>query len=501
MDLQFLLDKQAKIQLDLFNLLMDSPKPISKKDLMKEINLSAFLLNSNLAGLKSALEKSQSEIRLIETEEENQDYYHLIKGNDDNSKFIYFYYLNHSLDYQMLAALFETPPHSVKSFAKKFSVAESALYVHFAHINTFLKNYDIKIKSCQIVGNELKICYFFYHFYLSSLPITQLKEMCKSLENDAFIHELEKKLQYKFPTNDMMKIKLWMLLAERRKLSGDFTKTKNLEIIMEDLVDDSLYQLVTEVYENIKGAYSEDKNQFTPFFVYVFLTSMYILPKECFPEYDEVWKTNIVEIIEMNNFAVSFVERYFLVDFYAMDEENLEQLKYLLTQVHSQIFYFNSYYSDNALDQKFVNNYITTYVPNRISNGVDQMILELEKYLDRSLYPQTKFNLQYVYNYFSKLLAFYSQQKIEIGIYSYVSSLQTEILTTHINEMFKSKYNIHCSIAKVKEHYDVLISDTTYFLKEFDYDTFYILGGLTRSIDLDNILNILDETYKRKNLR
>jgi hypothetical protein len=501
MELKELLNKKDYNKLRIIEKLMNSERPLSKKELSEQIEISNFLLEDHLEEIANLAKQEKFGIQLIKTVKKNVAFYSLKKLDDSSLKFILFHFFEQSIDYQLLTLLQQKSGCSLSFLSEYFFLSESVLYSHFHHINDFLKTYNIQIKMGKIVGSMLDKYYFFYYFYWFTLPMAEIHNRFYKREMEQFLQYLEQKLEISLPFNVKLQFYLWSTIFFQQTRNDSPTEDFLQELLVK-ISTDPLYRTIRQGYFTMVDASAFPGNEDFPLYMYIFFTSIFILPTRVLP-FHQIEEKNINEPFPTVLAMQQIVKRQLAklhIDLKDFPKEIAEEIYYLLAQTHYQLFYFKRYIS--TLNANF---FLSAYpfdhrVPKLMHQVACQLTREIENFLGIKFDQHTFQSIRYIYLTILKEAEHYSKDKLTIGVFCSASYLRMTLTVQQTQELFHQRYNSESTRADPKKHYDLLVADTSYFLDNFSFDDYYILSGGPTAYDLKKITEKLDEIYRKKKL-
>lgn len=437
MDLKDLLNRNDFNKLRVLELLMNTDHPLTKRELAKTLRFSDFLIDNYLEDLGSIAQTERFGITLIKKKHKNSETYSIQKADLSNLKFIVFYFFEQSIDYQLLSFLQQKPGCSLPFLSEHFYLSESVLYSHFQRINRFLETYGIQIKKGQLTGPVLNIYYFFYYFYWFTLPLQEIKNRFYKTETERIIHYLEKKLNIVFPETIKIQLHLWCSIASQYSTVTSVTQEIQTEF-MSSIRNDFLYQTIRTAYFTLNSSTAFPGNESFPLNMYIFLTSIYILPaqldhieeSEDFPNY-----VKLSAIVNMNHIILKDLsELHISLDIFP--KKLAQDIYYLLAQAHGQLFYFKRYVSTLNPDF-FLSGYPFDHkVPKLMRYHACALTKKIERVLEIKFDQHTFDSIRYIYLTILKEAEQFSTDKITIGVFCYSSYLRANLLAQQLLEVF-----------------------------------------------------------------
>ena len=497
MELKELLNKNDYNKLRIIEELMNADGPLSKKELGKQVKLSNFLLQSHLEDIALLAQQERFGIQLLQTVKGNTVCYSLTKSDHSSLKFILFHFFEQSIDYQLLALLQQKPNCTIPFLTDYFFLSESVLYAHFQHINEFLKTYHIQIKKGKIIGSMLDKHYFFYYFYWFTLPMSEIHKRFYRPEIERFLQFLEQKIEVTFPFHVKLQFYVWSTIFLQQSKNQLLTETFSQEFLL-TIRQDSLYQKIRQVYFTMIDAAAFPGSEAFPVYMYIFFTSIYILPSRTLPFSETDTTCEPFSAIHAMQQIVKAQLAKLHIDLTEFPYDVAGEIYYLLAQIHHQLLYFKRYIS-TLNSNFFLSNYpFDQRVPKLMHQSACQLTKEIEHFLGFEFDHHTFQSIRYIYLTILKKAEHYSKDKLTIGVFCSASFLRMNLAVQQTQELFQQRYNSESSIADPQKHYDLLVADTNYFLNKFQFDDYYILSGGPTVFDLKKLTEKLDEIYRRK---
>jgi hypothetical protein len=494
-DVTALLEKNDYLQLNILKVLFNLNRAVSKKELTVAIGSTSFMTEKNAIALSETLETLDYGVHIIQETIDKASYFSVKKEAHANIKFIYFHFLKHSLDYQMLVNLFEQPHQLLFDYAEKYALSESNIYVHFTHINRFLEPYHIRIVNNQLAGDPLPICYLFYQLYWNTLPLYELADKFHDEHSLAFIQELERALGYHFPPEKRLKVQVWL-----RVIAG-FPQDDLLisSALFEQIKAEPLFDTLNELNAmNLKFSGDFPVNENFLVYLYIFLSSLFILPVTLLGAQEDKWPTTIEKVKQINDVGYDLLVDYLHPDFEVMPMESQKEMSYQLSQLHAQLFYFGSFIMNITSDV------FASAIPiERFGNDIllriaDTMMGAVEIVLNEELTETTRKNMTYVYLTVLKQVEQYSTLTIRVGVFSYISELHNSLILTNVISHHQQQLPIIFEKVDVNTYYDLIITNTDYFLDDGSYGNYYVYGSSETKLDIVKVDALIQQIRTAK---
>lgn len=495
MDLFKLINKNGQIQISMVQFLLDHNGQAEQSDILKQLGLSKFIFESNIQELSTRLDTLN--IGLSVSFNRKEDRIYLKKNNTTNLDRLYYHLLSESPEYQLLVYLYYHPEYSVAKLATHLAMGEAAVYRHISKLNKLISDFEISIKRGQITGSELQICYFFYRLFWNALPLEELNERAKDQNTWQFINYLEKRLKQRFNDTAKLKLYLWIqILKTRVNAHDENTQVTDpiLSYFLKNQIEDPLYLTIREGYFLSMSHFAIFGSDYKTVYLYFFISSVFILDSNnpFFAETAGYWPTFNGKIAQLNDIVVKKVKETYHLTIEMVDELFIVEWKYILTQIHSLIFYFKgsvSFFDDQILYERLLTGNI--YTPDL--SLVSEIINEIEHARKKMLIPADRQLLSRIYLFFINEMRRFSRKIISIGVSYHRDYLQNQLITQTIKLEFEARYPLICEVAQPGTHYDLLIADSAVFTKNYDYNHLYIINDFKTSSDTTALTALIKE--------
>lgn len=255
---------------------MNATVPLSQRSLIHELNISNFIFNLNCQELEENLKKIDSGILIQRYSEGKESFIKLYKVSEGYLQALINYYLENSLGYQIVRVMYEHRRTTVTFLSEKFNTSEAVIYRKITEVNIFLETYDLKIKNGMITGDELKVCYFIYHYFLGSVSIDKLQQELMDNSLIKTINYLEEAFQQRFSIITRIQLRLWIkVLRHRSWITSDVS---SLPInFPSQLTQDPIYRVARKTYFHLISQSAMGGNEFKAVYLYIFLSTMFVL--------------------------------------------------------------------------------------------------------------------------------------------------------------------------------------------------------------------------------
>lgn len=488
MDLTLLLEKKDKTQLSIVNYLMSSKHPVKQNDLIRDLSLTKYVFQSNLEELSNTFQKLHSNMRIEKRKIENRIYLTLINGDHGGINKLYHFLLNNSTEYQLLLYFFKNKHRSICDISNKFNISETSIYHYLKELNLFLDTFKIKIKQGMLQGDEINICYFYYHFFLASESLPT--DVINDTNENIFIDYLIERLFLELAPDDKVKLKLWHDIIVQRKsiLAKKYLNKQNLDFLKSNY----FFKEIKNSYHNFYGYRDFNKYESQIMFIYFFIATISTHPSTKFKNGNLSYEELIIpSIIEINNYIFSKLFNQLEISKKESSRTIIRNWIYPLTEIHTQLFFFKTISSPTLLNFEEIYEMEVRKITTTDLIFLDELIEGIISNFNLSFSEKSAKVVKLVYFNMLKQIEYLTKKTISIGIYSYLGYLKVQLLKQKIERIFPKNFKINFEPATQYKNYDLLISDTYNISNDLSFDSYYILYDLGSETDLTNLINII----------
>lgn len=499
MDLYSLIHRNGQIQISLVHFLLEKNAPTTVSEITDNLGISPFLFENNIEELMALL--PELKLGLTISYHKKSEVVTLHKSQQTDLTKLNYYYLQHSLDYQLLVYLYYHPTFSITKLCQHLALGEAAVYRRINKLNGLMAEFEITIKRGQIMGNELQICYFFFRLFWNALPLGEIEARSNNQNSLQFVMYLEKQLKQTLSNTAKVKLYLWIRILKTRVAVQDKNSQQTEPIIANFLAQqqqDPLYQVIREAYFLSMSNSALYGSEYKAIYLYFFISSVFVLdPDNPFLTAAGYWPTYNDKIKELNDLVVTKVKQTYHLSMEMIDPDFVREWRYILTQIHSIVFYFRGnihFYDDDYMYQ----NLLKSNIQSPDFQLAQQIVEQIETTLGYPLKRGDKLLMNRIHLYFFKEMRGFSHQEIKIGVFYKQDYLQNHIMIQNIQGIFNAGYPITCEVAKKGTHYHLLISDSEVFSQQYQYEQLYIINDFTTTTDIAALVTLLKELLEKE---
>lgn len=480
-------------QIELASYLFLHQTTVAEKQLLQDLNMTKFSLRETSSRLSQKL-KQHPELRLqLKTSATKRSVsYQLLNPTSINSKYLYVIYLNETIQYQILIYLFDKDSYNVPHLATLLNISESTLFRQTSILNRKLAEFDLQIKNGHLYGTELQKINFYYELIWNSAPLTDSQRYREETSIKQIIQELAKNLETTFDESTSLKLATWLKICRIRIKVDPIEKDNQYCSLLETAFKDPLFRLVLNAFNTatIYDTYSKDNRP--SLYLYLFIVSLFAQNdhNQMILNHDASWQNPFTLINQHVDWI--FEETFSQLQLTDLSINNALKLTWrpTLTQLFNQHYLFKGHavfsYDDYKLNETPQNITANALVERLINNSL--------KTIDQTdQYDYLKQSYNHFFTEFLNDALKYTEHKIQLGIYTKQGFCYNRFLEKKFANNLSLAHNCAIETAQASKQYDILITDTVYFLKIFEFKHYYILNDSLSATDFENLGTILHE--------
>lgn len=490
MNLYNLLEKNSRLQVSILQALLKESHSLRISEMMADLSLTRFLFDNNVCELQEVLKTLDLPLAL--KLDRKKDRIFLEKAENADLSLLYYYYLEHSVEYQILNYLFQHPNNSVIKLGKQLLISEAAVYRHIARLNQYLQEFDLKIQQGKLVGDGLQICHFYYQLFWTGQPQQVILEKTQDPSIQRFIDYLGRKLGTPFTQTNVLKLRLLIQIIKTCATKQD-EQTKILEKFSNGQQLDPLYLTIKNAIFQATSHMALFVSDYQAIYLYLFMSSSFLLPPTMkLTEESNYWRTYNPDVVPLNDLVVTLVKEEYQINQADVSKDFIDEWKYYLTQLNSYLYYFkgNITYFDES-DILATMTATTLGQPNEV---LGQQILDAtEKMIGRPLSQDTRRMALRYHLFFIDQMRQFSRFSIKVGVLCNSGYLNERVMIASIQNALAQKYFITCEVAQLGSTYPILVTDSAYEARHYSYQDLHVTHTLMTKRDLAE----LDQLMKK----
>lgn len=486
MNILDLLDKPERTQVRIVQSLLDHGGSISIKDLGGQIKISPASLNKYLVEVSETLKTINEEIDLtIENKKIklNIPYYF-------NLQHILIYYLNNSINCQILSYMIKSDGVSIPNISQNLALSEATVFRRIKEINLAIEEFGIQIKNAQFTGEELQIRYFIFEYYNHTLPIDVINYHQLDSSIMLLIENLAEELNLPIEDKNLYHLYLWLMISKKREALG-LTLEIGEQEIYKQLIGEKISKAVVKTNESLYGTVSAIQTETDLISLYIFFISTYIYEKPLVEDqYMYFFKnTFFKDIINLSENTLDTIGQHF--DMKHLSRELLWYIECNLFQLHFRMMHFNSYM--NYFESDYI---ISKRTDDSISTIVNHVIHEHRDLFSLNLSPAVYNHLFSNYRFILQIIESECIKTIRIGLAIQVNYLAQQDIMKKLETIFSKQYNVAFELAQADKTYDLLVTDIFLTDSQFKYKEIYVINEILNLYDENSIKEIIESLIK-----
>jgi len=317
--------------------------------------------------------------------------------------------------------------------------SSTAIGKTIAQCNEILKEFNLKIKNGQIVGDAKQLIYFTYQFYWFTLD-------SKCLNNDLATYLIEK---YSIKLSIVQKAQISLLICVIEKYYINIKDTALDEELYRSFHQTKLFKDLYRFYTNKYINWGEISIKFVTLLTVLFFSGFSMIPFKVLKLYS---------FKDCNNVYIFDQLITILNEIYDLNrlEDRLQLEENIITTLYRICVFDGLWYS---VDEITLNYYFTSFN----SKFNEAFIKELVDFLKKDVCFQNK-SIQLKYLYKVLVISLFPLKKREefsilVGYISKVSPILSNAVSSKIKKKLEDKINVRIESFKEECHYDLIISD------------------------------------------
>ncbi|WP_125606708.1 hypothetical protein [Lapidilactobacillus bayanensis] len=333
----------------------------------------------------------------------------------------------------------------------------------------------------------------------------QIREFSKETEISQIIHRLQNKLKTTFSESTALHIGLWLKVSRTRVKLNYNVKNEEYGLLIQEAFQDPLYRQVLDVYANALIQGSSNKNLRNSLYLYLLIISLYIEDSHnnlILNQYAD-WQNPFNTVNQQSEWMFNYTfEQECITD--TMIQNKLRQTwQPISLQLFNQHYLFRGKVVFSFIDYQTHKEDSQTTVFDPI---VEQLIDHSLQVIDKTpVKDYSRITYSSFFNSFVTYVQNYAGHKVLIGFYVKHGYSYTYALINQFNQQMALPMNYQVEAATPDQDYDLLITDSIYFLDKFGFKKSYILNDTLSETDLTNLRQILREnnfnSFHKNNLK
>lgn len=489
MKIENFLEKHEIREVNIFQKLVLSGGQLSYSKMIDYLEVSRASLDKDLEAIAFRFQPIAAKVRI----EYDGQLISLFMSDEFSLEQTYQHYLRQSIKVSIISYLYEHQEFTITQLAQKLTVSESSLFRKIKELNSYLKEFHIKIRNGRLQGEELQIRYFYYQFYWYIADKTTLVTRKNDDQVERMVQATENFLQATLEPESKQRISVWFHISKNR-VNSRSKVYKSLHQQIEPYQEDPMYHKVRTMVMRFFSRYSIEVDEEEGMMHFIFLLAFPILSENDFHEYT---------LLRGRRTPTATLDTYIVETI--IIEYNLRKLPYMLeremyyylSQIHTRMYFFKGdieiydYDAILAKEKKFTGKDLLSFAKQLrdISTGK----LGIEKTAGDTLLKMEL--LKYVS--LLAIVTFKMTTVLQIGIDLKMESIYTKALNQLLVMNMQHINGTHIEKYEPKKDYDLILTNVPQGHNDrYGKAKVYVLSEILSPFDQNNIQEILQTLNK-----
>ena len=484
MKIENFLEKHEIREVHIFQNLVLNGGEINYSDMIDYLEVSRASLEKDLEAITFRFQSISKKVRL----EYDGQQIALYMSNEFSLEQVYQHYLRQSIKVSIVTYLYKHQEFTITQLAQKLTVSESSLFRKIKELNSYLKEFHIKIRNGRMQGEELQIRYFYYQFYWYIADKAALDTTKNDDQVERMVQATENILQATLEPESKRRISVWYHISKNR-VNSRSKVYKSLHQQMKPYQEDRMYHKVRNLVLRFFSRYSIEVDEEEGMMHFIFLLAFPILSENDFHEYtllrDRRTPTAYLDTYIVETIIIQYNVRKLP---YMLERE----IYYYLSQIHARLYFFKGdievydYDAILAKEKKFTGKDLLSFAEQLRDISVGK--LAIEETTDDALLKMEL--LKYIS--LLAIVTFKITTVLQIGIDLKMESIYTKALSQLLVLNMKHINGTHIEQYKPKKQYDLILTNVPPENKNhYNKAKVYVLSEILSPFDQKNIQKII----------
>ena len=486
MKIEHFLEKNEIREVTIFKQLVLNGGRVSYADMVDYLSVARASLDKDLESISFRIQSLEDQVQV------NYDgqYISLTMSGEFSLPQIHQLYLNRSIKVNLVRFLIKHQEFSITQLTQKLMISDSSLFRKIKELNSYLKEFGIKIRNGKLHGEELHIRYFYFQFYSYIEDKESLIPSPSDKQITQMVQALESSLHVAIELENKQLLNVWMLISKNRVTSKE-KKYAHLRELMQPYLEDPLYQKIRMMVLRYFSRYSIEVDEEEAMLHFAFLLAFPILSEHDFHEYT-LERDRRAPIATMDAYIVeTIIIQYKFRKLPYMLERDMQ---YHLSHIHTKLYFFQGdmeiydYEGMLVKEKQFTGRDLVSFAETLIAISTTKFgIKEVE---DNSLLKIGL--LKYI-----SLLAIVTLKMttiLQVGIDLKMEAIFTETLNQLLILNMRHINGIHVEAYQPGKVYDLILTNEQPVDKDhYGKSRVYVLSEILSSYDMKNVQKIIQE--------
>lgn len=486
MKIEHFLEKNEIREVTIFKQLVLNGGTLSYAEMLEHLAVAKASLDKDLESISFRIQPLADQVQV------NYDgqSISLFMSDDYSLQQIYQLYLNQSVKVELIRFLFKHQEFSIVQLTQKLLISDSSLFRKIKELNSYLKEFGIKIRNGQLHGEELHIRYFYFQFFSYIEERNALFTSHSDKQITQMIQAVESFLHVAIEPENKQRLNVWMLISKNRVNSKE-KQYAHLREQMQPYLEDPLYQKIRIMVLRYFSRYSIEVDEEEAMLHFAFLLAFPILTEHDFHEY-RLERDRRAPIAALDTYIVEtiIIQYKFRRLPYMLERD----MYYHLSHIHTKLYFFQGdieiYDYDEMLakEKQFTGRDLISFAQTLLTISTGKLgIKETE---ENSLVKMELLK----YSSLLAIVSFKMTTIVQIGIDLKMESIYTETLNQLLILNMRHINGIRVEAYQPNKHYDLILTNEQPTEKDHYEDAkVYVLSEILSPFDMKNIQRIVQQ--------
>ena len=486
MKIEHFLEKNDIREVTIFKQLVLNGGRISYTDMLDYLAVAKASLDKDLESISFRIQSLAGQVHI------NYDgqSISLTMSDEFSLQQVYQMYLNQSVKVNLIRFLFKHQEFSIVQLTQELMISDSSLFRKIKELNSYLKEFGIKIRNGQMHGEELQIRYFYFQFYSYIEDKTDSSLTHSEKQIMQMVQAVESYLKVTIEPENRQRLDTWMLISKNRINCKD-KKYTYLRKQMQPYLADTLYQKIRIIVLRYFSRYSIEVDEEEAMVHFAFLLAFPILNEHDFHDYTlERDRRSPIATIDTYIVETIIIHYKFRRLPYMLERE----MFYHLSHIHTKLYFFQGdieiydYEEMLVKEQQFTGRNLVSF-----SNTL--LDISTNKFGINDVESNSLLKVGLL-KYISLLanITFKMTTILQVGIDLKMEVIYTETLNQLLILNMRHINGIHVEAYQPSKVYDLILTNEQSANKEYyGKSRVYVLSEILSSFDIKNIQKIIQE--------
>ncbi|WP_034538612.1 helix-turn-helix domain-containing protein [Carnobacterium inhibens] len=486
MKVEHFLEKNEVREVTIFKQLVLNGGKLSYVEMLDYLAVAKASLDKDLESISFRIQSLADQVSVSY----DGQYIFLTMSDEFSLQQIYQLYLSQSVKVKLISFLFEHQEFSIIQLAQQLMISDSSLFRKIKELNSYLKEFGIKIRNGKLHGEELNIRYFYFQFYSYIEEKEALVVSHSDKQITQMVQAMESFLHVTIEPENRQRLNVWMLISKNRVHFKE-KKYTHLREQMQPYLEDPLHQKIRLMVLRYFSRYSIEVDEEEAMLHFAFLLAFPILNEHDFHEYT-LERDRRAPIATLDTYVVETIIIHY--KFRRLPYMVERDMYYHLSHIHTKLYFFQGdievydYEEMLSKEKQFTGRNLVSFAHTLLSISTDKF--GINKAEENSLVKMEL--LKYIS--LLAIISFKMTTIIQIGIDLKMESIYTETLNQLLILNMRHINGIHVEACQPNKVYDLILTNEQPTQKDRYGDAqVYVLSEILSSFDMENIQRIVQQ--------